>query len=374
MMRLLSVSALKSSDSSDVLLALVFLAGLFYTPALPLVFLTLLLRGVVLNKGTFRGAHIFFALSTGWAFLVIAQRGVGDSASLLLQYAYIWLLPFFFLLYRPSLDTYKWIMAVVVLLFGIDLSFNFYSVLSGADLLGRAVDQRFSLFSVRAGGIFAHAFYSGSISLLACLYFYSIGQRALLGIAVLNLLFAGSWRLAFLIPIIFFFGYIWVNRSRALEFGAVLIFSLLSLFLVVLTAGDNPITGVGNGSNALRLYAWFNAILEISNNPVYGAGYPVLSGLDGVSDLVIEENLIAESWYLNAAITFGLPYLFFRFAGLVAFFYGQRFDSRTPFESVLAPIVLIDMAYGGFFEAALPYFVICLLWAMSSVGGEVLNE
>jgi hypothetical protein len=363
-MRLINFDFIRQSDTSDVLLSIIFIAGIFYAPALPLVFLTLLWRGGAIYKGMFINAHLFFALSAFWGGFIVFQRGVGDSASLLLQYAYIWALPFFFVLYRPTRSTYVWVMSVVVFLFSVDFVFNIYSVVFGTDILGRVVDQRISIFGVRAGGIFGHAFYSGSISLLACLYFYSIERRSLFLLAIVNLLFAGSWRFLFLVPVIFLFGYFWVNRSRAKELIAVVLFSLLSIFMVVFTATDNPLSGAANGSNALRVFAWLNSIVEISQSPVYGVGYPVLSGIDGISDAVIEENLIAESWYLNAAITFGLPYLFFRFFGVILVFYGRRFSSRTRLESLLAPIVLIDLAYGGFFEAALPYFALCLLWSL----------
>lgn len=366
----IDVDNLRKGDLSDVLVALVFLLGIFFSPALPLVVFVLLVRGLTFDRDRFEVGYALMLVAASWAFIVISKRGTLGAETQLLQYLYIWLLPFFFLLYAPTKSTHAWVGLVVICLFFLDLSFNFYTVLVGADVLGRVVDERSSVFGVRAGGIFAHAFYSGSISIVAASIFYDRRAVLLVFLAGVNLLFAGSWRFSLLLPLMFFFGYFFASRSRVSELLLVALFSVMAVILVVITSVPNGFTGEANGANLLRVFAWINALDVISGNPLLGGGYPSFRGHDGMSDEVISENLISESWYLNAAVTFGIPYLLFRLLGVLFVIYGHRFYKRGRAESFLVPLVLVDLAYGGFFEAALPYFVLCMLWASADEGGR----
>jgi hypothetical protein len=85
--------------------------------------------------------------------------------------------------------------------------FNLYSLVFGADLLGRAVDLRAAVLGARHGGLFAHSFYSGAISIAALVSL--LDKRgmasAMMLLPVANLVLAGSWRLMLAIPLLFSF-------------------------------------------------------------------------------------------------------------------------------------------------------------------------
>lgn len=293
---------------------------------------------------------------------VIAERGTSGSTGLILQYCFLWSLPFVFLFYRPDINTVSLFSKFIFGIFLIDFVFNVGGLALGRDLLGREIDIRQgALASARMGGVFAHSFYSGSISLTALTTLlagrYSMRWAIF---PVLNLLLAGSWRLAVALPVILLF-LLWKHRSYAKELLIVLLLSLLAIVITIYSSGvvkGSPMPV--NEANTLRLFAWVTAIEKISKSPITGFGYPKVNTLQGVDTDTIDDALAAESWYLGSAITFGIPYTLLRFIGLLMFFYSRRHSS---FAKISCPLILVDMTYGNFFEGILFY---TLLWIQLS--------
>lgn len=338
--------------------------GLVYSPALMGIFFSLLTRGK-LNKLNFKIGDYLLIAAALWAIFIIFTRGfVGLETGLLFQYFYLWSLPIIFRLYRPTERTLYCFQILIYALFILDLGFNIYSFAMHEDLLGRPVDGRSGLGAVRNGGLFAHSFYSGGISTLA----YAMGLcnkkfRFFAMTAVANLYLAGSFRLVIPLLILPFFLWRWQIRTRIVEILLILFISAVALFSVFLTSTFGDLGQMENPANNLRIFAWINAIDKISKSPFTGVGYPK-SEFVGIDESIVDEALVAESWYLNAAITFGLPYLILRLSGFLYIFYGPRFAKRTVYEAILVPYILIDLVYGGGFEGILFY---TLLWLIIEI-------
>jgi len=342
---------------SDCILLTVTSLGLFFSFLLPAILITPFIRYKVF-RFKWESGYTLLILSTTWALVVILFRGVGDASGLLLQYAFLWVVPFITLLYRPSYETLQLLKGLIVCLFVLDLIFNLYVAVTGNDLLGRIIDLRPGLIGSRGGGLFGHSFYSGTISLLAYVFAIASPRFRLFAIfGALNLLLAGSWRLAIPLVLVPYFFWRWEKRSRISELVQIVVISALVVVLIVVTSDSSVLDLDGNAANALRIFAWNNAFSEINSSPIFGVGYPKTTGLESIDIDTIKDSLIAESWYLNASITFGVPYMIARLLGLLLIFYGHRFKSRSLAEALFVPIILIDLTYGGFFESALFYII-----------------
>jgi O-antigen ligase len=118
-----------------------------------------------------------------------------------------------------------------------------------------------------------------------------------------------------------------------------------------------------NPSNAYRVYAWVTAIEKIASSPLVGVGFPNEAAIQeaGVSFESLDENLIAESWYLSSAITFGIPYTLLYLGSLLIAFYGKAFSRRNRARAMLYPYVVVDLIYGSFFGSVLIYSWLWLL-------------
>lgn len=301
--------------------------------------------------------HTLFFISSIYATGVVLLRGIGDSSMLILQHLFIWSLPFLFLIYRPDERSLRLLLCFIFIVFAVDLVFNLVGSALGRDILHRTLDAREGLFGARMGGLFGHSFYSGSIS-LAVLTSLAAGRfnRSWLILPLINLALAGSWRLIAAIPLVLLF-MVWRNRSRWQEFATILAASLLAVIATVWTSGLNEDSRFEiNGANTLRVFAWVTAIEKIQESPWAGVGFPKDNTLTGVDAETIDQSLTAESWYLGAAITYGIPYAVLRLAALMMFFAHHR---GNPYARVTVPLILVDMVYGGFFEGTLFYV---LLW------------
>jgi hypothetical protein len=87
-------------------------------------------------------------------------------------------------------------------------------------------------------------------------------------------------------------------------------------------------------------------------SPWIGVGFPN-SSLDSVDADTIQDNLITESWYLNSAVAFGVPYVILWTIGLFHKFYFEAYRNRTALHAILVPLSLIDLVYGGAMEGLL---------------------
>ena len=356
--------------ASDWMLTLSVGGGLVFPPALGGILLAILLRGNVFIV-RWRIHHTFICLAALWGVVVMFQRSSSLAPGTAMYFAYLWLLPILIAIYKPdtqSLRAYAWL---IVLLFALDLLFNTYSVFYGQDLLGRTLDPREGLIGGRNGGLFAHSFYSGSISIAALIIFLASTQSiAFTGLAILNLIAAGSWRLAIATAVILSLTFVWRQWSRAAYGVFIGCISLVVVVGIVVTSGlyETPLDD--KLSNANRLFAWLLAVDKIFQSPLFGVGFPSTSSLDAVTFEVIDDNLIAESWYLGTSLTFGIPYTVFTLLALVCAFFGQNFTRRDKVLSMLMPLIFVDLVSGEFFSGVLIYTWLWLLIGRADRGTQ----
>lgn len=346
---------------SDWLLVGAIALGLAFSWALPLIFVALAVRlgaSQALRRIQWNAGHVLQLASIAWALGIIVTRGVGSAQALLLQYAFIWVLPLYFAVFRPTQSTVERYQLLVFAVFALDLAFNFYSLATGQDLLGRVVDERAGVAGGRNGGLFSHSFYSGSISILAYATFIAQPKlRPLIPLAVINFLLAGSWRI--LVALVLLPALFWRYRQRKwrqeLLWVGLVSTGIIGLVFVTSSVFQGDFGVEPNPANDLRIVAWVTALDKISESPWTGVGYPNDKPTDGVNADEIDDLLIAESWYLGAMITFGLPYALLRLGAYLLAFYRRGYSRRSAIEAMLVPFALIDFTYGGFVEGVLVY-------------------
>jgi hypothetical protein len=260
------------------------------------------------------------------------------------------------LVYAPTANTLRTFNKLAIGFFWIDLIFNLWGASTGSDLLNRTIDEREGVVGMRNGGVFGHSFYSGSISIGAIMGMLFNPQKTLLFLfPILNLILAGSYRLtihALLIIILL----LWRKRSRTAEWLFIAGGASVTVLLTIATSGILDIGLPVNDANTMRVIAWLTSISKISLSPISGTGYPALSGINYVTEELIDDSLITESWFLQTAITFGLPYMFLRFLALKNAYWLLR---KTTLGKNIFPVIITDLVFGGFFEGA---FFYPLLW------------
>jgi hypothetical protein len=346
---------------SDLLLTGSVAGGLFISPMLGGVFVATLVRGC-LWEVRWRLHHTLMAGAAVWAVIVVVLLRPDPFAGVN-YFGYLWTLPLVLSVFKPDQQTTRTFSRLIVALFLADLLFNCYSIVAGGDLLGRGLDARDGLLvGARHGGLFAHSFYSGSISIAALVVFLSLPQsRGFPLLALFNLVVAGSWRLGVAAIVILSVAMLWSHWSRRGSASFVVFCSLLVMAGVVLTSGVLPVPWEPNLSNLNRLYAWLLAIEKLRGAELLGVGLPNTSGIEAVTLEVIDENLISESWYLGTALAFGVPYTVMTFCALVSAYFGENFDRADKQFALLMPLVFIDMVAGEFFLGVLIYTWMWLL-------------
>lgn len=352
---------MKRRRLSDLLLTGSVAGGLFIPPMLGGVFVATLIRGR-LWQVRWRLHHTLMAGAALWAVMVVVLLRPGPFAGID-YFGYLWTLPLVLTVFKPDQQTIRTFSRLIVALFLADLLFNCYSITAGSDLLGRGLDARDGLLvGARHGGLFAHSFYSGSISIAALVVFLSLPKsRALPLLALFNLVAAGSWRLGVAAIVILSVALLWRRWSRRGSAVFIVLCSLLVVAGVVLTSGILPVPWEPNLSNSNRLYAWLLAIEKLRGAELLGVGLPNTSGLEAITFEVIDENLISESWYLGTALAFGVPYTLMTFFALVSAYFGENFDRVDMQFALLMPLVFIDMVAGEFFLGVLIYTWMWLL-------------
>ncbi len=340
---------------SDWILTLSIAAGLIYPPAFAGIIFAAAIRKN--NRSYAWGMELaILAIAALYGLSIMIIRAGIEDFNLVLQHIYIWIIPFIITIYRPGINTVRLFSKFIFLLFSLDFLFNLYTAVTLSDVLGREIDIREGFVLVRSGGLFGHSFYSGSISIAMIATLVILARnKSMLIFPFINLLLAGSWRLSLVIVLVIVF-LLWDRRNYIVEILMVALVSLLVVLGTLYTSGRVGSLLEENPSNTLRTFAWVTAIEKISSSPMIGIGYPKEREFKGVSEKIIDDSLIAESWYLSSSIVYGVPYTLLRLLSLIILFKKIR---RTPFGKVIPPIILIDITYGGFFEGSLFYI---LLW------------
>jgi hypothetical protein len=227
----------------------------------------------------------------------------------------------------------------------------------GNDLLGRTLDLREGTFGKRLGGMFAHSFYSGSISI--CALTASLNNkkyRWITAIALANLFLAGSWRLIIAGPLIAILLINWKSRSKAKTAILIAAISIMAVLSTIATSHTAGLLQNANGANDLRIFAWTNSIRNIINSPLLGNAFPNQQNLEGrINEEVIIENFISESWYLSTASTFGIPYMLLMSAAFFSAIFQKFKLTSNPAAATLLPFIAIDLTYGEFILGTLAY-------------------
>ena len=340
--------------ASDWLLTGSVCGGLFMPLLLGGVFAAAALRGQ-LGYPRWRAHHGLMLCASLWGLLALSSRGFQEEG--LAYLAYLWIIPLLMAFYKPDRGTSETYQQMILAIFVADLSFNAYALLAGSDLLGRQLDQREGLLSsMRAGGLFAHSFYSGSISIAALILFITRrSSSAFIALALFNLLAAGAWRLSIAALTVLLMSQLWDRLGRRGYFTFIAIASILVAVAVILTSGLLDTSFEVNESNTNRVFAWLLAMQKISDAWLLGVGLPMTSELTSVNTDAIDNYLIAESWYLSTSLAFGVPYTIFMLSALLISFFGRNFKLRDRRFSLLMSLVFVDMVAGEFFQGVLIY-------------------
>lgn len=346
---------ISSPKASDWILTISTGFGLITPYLLPLNFAILITRKIT-SKIQWERHHTYMLAAIIWATgsYILDNK---SNIKALLPYFFYWSLPFLLATKRVDSRTVK---AFSILLFGllfIDTTFNLAAVLLGNDPLGRTLDLREGTFGKRLGGLFAHSFYSGSISI--CALTASLNNkkyRWITAIAFINLFLAGSWRLIVAGPLIAILLISWKNRSKVKTATFIIFTSIIAVLSTIATSNTAGILQNANGSNDLRIFAWTNSIQNIANSPLLGNAFPNHQDLEGrVNEEVIVENFISESWYLSTASTFGIPYMLLMSAALFSAIFRNSKLTSSPAAATLLPFIAIDLTYGEFILGTLAY-------------------
>ena len=347
----------KEYHISDWIFTLSIFLGIFYSPAL----LGIILAVVIRNNREELVWHwglTLIMISSIWGLGVMVSRPVAGNIEIILQYGYVWLYPLIVIAYNPEKSTLKIFSNIAVLLFVVDSIFNIYSFYTGADLFGRVIDLRETIAGNRYGGVFAHSFYSASISIgLIVVLLFRRSSLLWMFFPLLNIIACGSSRfiISFFIVVIF---HIWRNRNFIAELVAIIVISCIIVLYTMSTSEFNVNLNSSeiNASNTFRVIAWNNSLERISNNLVIGFDYPRERELQSVvTEKTLYDSLVSESWYLRNALSFGVPYVLLRFLGIFALFYYLR---NTIFILTLFPMIIIDLTYGNLFEGTYFYSLI----------------
>ena len=367
---------MNQKHTSDWILVLSVLTGLYTPVGLAGILLAVLVRGEFVRLHL-RIYHVTLGAAACWALYVLSLRGMASLQGQLPYLTFLWTLPFLMACYRPDDRTVSAFRRMLLTLFAVDLLFNVYSVVVGADLLGRSVDLRAAVLGARHGGLFAHSFYSGAISIaaLVCLMDRTGIARAVLLLPLANLVLAGSWRLLVAIPLLFLFAFMWQRRSRLVEVLLVCLASVAVVLGVVYTSAFAPV-GFENDANSFRVISWVLALEKIGADPWTGVGVPNAAVVQemGVSYQTLDENFIGESSYLNSALSFGIPYAALYFLTFALAFWGRGFARRTLQMAVLFPYIIVDMVYGEFFGSVLVYCWVWLLVVANDLAGTAAGR
>ena len=344
-----------SPKTSDWMLTISIGLGLLSPFILPLVFAILITKKIT-TKIRWERHHSFLTAAIIWG---VAAYFIENKSNVkaLLPYLFYWSIPFLLMIKRIDERTIKLFSHFIFALLFLDITFNIIIQSQGVDPLGRTIDLRDGIFGKRLGGLFAHSFYSGSISICALTAALNYKKyRWIIALSALNLLLAGSWRVIIAGPIIALLLFGWDRRSKIKTALLIFLISTASILVTVATSNTANLVLKPNGANDLRIFAWTNAVQNIHNSPLVGNAFPNQENLEGrVNEEVISDKNIAESWYLSAASTFGLPYMILMAATLFsAVFRGSNLTS-TPAAATLLPFLLIDLTYGEFIQGTLVY-------------------
>ena len=266
-------------------------------------------------------------------------------------------------------DMLRGVYLALAILFALDMIFNLSSFWFGADPLGRTPSLRDD--GTRYGGLMGHSFFSIAISVCFCLFSMLLNRPMFVVlIGVTNLFFTGSMRSYIYFCSFILFSSLLAGKKWSIHVLAAIIFVscvVLACILSVRLGLVNEISG-----NAFRLYAWVNALSQISENPLLGTWRHFYSWDDfsGISEISISETGTTESALLGDGLHWGLFYVVGKL--LIIFSLGRLFNiylSKKKFDSgdkalaFLPFLMLVDYSIGSLWGGILVAFVFALVIA-----------
>ena len=321
---------------------------------LPLLFLYLLLIGKKLSlERKYLPIVLLLLLKVFWITMVSIAYEDGAIFSYFRTISVdIMILLTIFL--KKDKSFYRGLFIPIAVLFAVDLVFNIWTPLFGADPLGRVAVARPDDIIPRLGGIFFHPYYSINISFVVILFSMFMRYRLLLLLAIVNIAANGSYRASLTLIVLAAIYFLLMQRVKFKKLVAISVVMAAAVFAVTVVS----ISYLGrNSGNYYRVFAWVNAIENIMIHPIIGTHTFGTGELLNISEDTIKEFGIAESAYLDYALHYGifpaiahLTVILFIFSQRVKLLYSRNVNSSFNFQLVAAifsGVVFIDTFYGG---------------------------
>ena len=323
-------------------------------------------------------------LKVGWVGTVVLFRGTSQPASLLPLLAFDFTLLITMLIRRPNRFNAGLCISLLLLFLG-DMFFNGWTVVAGSDPLGREASFRPGDFLPRLGGLFYHPFYSINISIITMLFCLIFWERWICKVAfiasIVNISINGSLRGSVLLAV-FFAMMILVKRRTSFP-KLLLSGTLIAAGVFYATVLSTSYLPPGSG-NHFRVFAWNNALSVIQTYPFSGEGGFEAGEIYAINEETLKELGIAESFYLDLAIRYGvvpalahLSALVFIFWTSVSNYYRKKDQAgaRLNFvRAIFAGIAFVDSFYGTFMGSVLTSICFGIVQFTSRVEPEESND
>ncbi len=268
---------------------------------------------------------------------------------------------------RFSFSYVRHVLRLLYLLFLVDISFNIFTLLTGADPLGRVPGSRPDDIIMRMGGVFGHPFYSVNITLIGMICAIVLQKKTLIILSAVGFLINGTFRSPLMLSLI-----LMIYILHRYHFGPVVKYGAYFLFIssVFATTFISTLSSDFESGNVFRVIAWVNAVTHIMENPVIGT-HTFLSGpFDHMSAETIISYGIAESPILQLGLDYGLVPMILTIVVLAIIvnknscYYERSSHGDKGGDlgaSIMASVVFIDAFYGSAYGSMLVTFVFGIL-------------
>jgi len=331
---------------------------------LPLVLFSLIIfsEKIALNKKD-RLLFFFTTLQLLWFLMMFVLFPVNFNHWV--KHFALFLIIFIIIVSKIDFNFINGICISLSLLLLLDFAFNLTTIFAGVDPFGRIPITRPDDFLPRLGGVFGHSFFSLNISFLGIISACFKRNKSILLLSIFNILLIGILR-GFILLIILLIAFLIIRKG--VSFFKIKIYSFL-IVLSVFAITVYSVTLNFSTANVMRVFAWSNAINNISLNPFYGKQDFYSDDIETISFETIENFGVTESQYLEVAVHYGVfpSLLFFIIMTLMLqksyneFVNPKQLNSQTKIILISTFIIFIDTFYGSIFGGPLTSVFLTLL-------------
>jgi hypothetical protein len=246
----------------------------------------------------------------------------------------------------------------LLLLFSVDLIFNIAMVVFGVDFFGRVGGIGEHDFLPRLIGVFGHPYQSINIAFVAFIIGVFLKSKNIMFLSFLPLILTGSLRGPLVAIVLLVTMFLLYKRVRLSLISLVFVIFIGLVFVATIYSASHA--GYESG-NYLRVLAWTSAIEHIMNNPIFGTQIFLSGTFEHMSSKAILDYGIAESYYLQYALDYGL------FPALISFvvfflivkvnikklYSAKRLSSRYFAIVLLTITIFVDSFYGTLYGSHL---------------------